>query len=332
MSPQDSQKEEKMNNNDMENNGKGKGKKKTTQISAGGDIGGLVVVGGALVIGGLLMAIFASKRNKTRDSNDKNPTTAATKVSQRSNGGWLKKREDHGSQGLRCLLQTSSSVALRLSSSSCAGHGSSTMGVITQVNRLTTESDGTRISEMVLPDSQEKEIIKLSDDFGAVQDEKYDNEDPVPTEITDEVKNSEETSSADQDSDMHSAEDGEDEEESVAENDNEGSDDTGHSSMESNTDTVWPAEMIEDTMPELEEASQPQRSGKEYKTGQTEKPTRFNSASVFNNKASEENMTINRQISKLWVRLLTLLMLVLYFLLIYPIPRKALSAVLLLFS
>lgn len=184
---------------------------------------------------------------------------------------------------------------------------------------------------MFLPDSQEKEIIKLSDDFGAIQVEKYDNEDPVPTEITEEVKNSEETSSADQDSDMHSAEEGKDEEESVAENDNEGSDDTGHSSMESNTDAVWPVEMFEDTMPELEEASQPQ-SGKEYKTGQTEKPTRFNSASVFNNKAREENMTKNRQTSKLWVRLLTLLMLVLYFLLIYPIPRKALSTVLWLFS
>ncbi|PON65845.1 hypothetical protein PanWU01x14_113340 [Parasponia andersonii] len=279
-----------------ETNTKAKTREKNqTRICHGTGFGGLVVVGGALVVVGV-MAAFAIKRYRMKRS-----TKDSNKASQECFKQWRKKNQDQGSQGHRFHVQTSSPTTL--DSSSQSGHGTST----------TTASQEER--------HDTPETISLTDDFDAIKEKEVDPKQVQRAQGDKEVLNSVE---AKEDGDVVC----------IEENINS-PEDAGESSVESNSVPIWPAELINDTMPELEEEEendQPKKVGEEDKTEEEtiKQTTLISNAVVFNNASGQQLTTQNEgteettaletneeramRMSKFWVKILSVLMMLLFLL------------------
>lgn len=94
------------------------------------------------------------------------------------------------------------------------------------------------------------------------------------------------------------------------------------SSMEPSSAPILQPKVYEDKMPELEEASHPERSGEEHKHIRIEKKTHFNRETVFGNGATEASMTVDELPTDAWLRILSVLMLVLFLVWIFPFLVK----------
>ncbi|PON66318.1 hypothetical protein TorRG33x02_268310 [Trema orientale] len=288
--------------------------KNQTRICHGAGFGGLVVVGGALVVVGV-MAAFAIKRYRIKCS-----TKDSIKASQECFKQWRKKNQDQGSQGHRFHVQTSSPTTL--DSSSQSGQGTSCTTAAQEERHDTTET------------------ISLTADFDAIKEKELNPKQIQRAQGDKEVLNSVE---AKEDDDMVC----------IEENINS-SGDAEESSMESNSVPIWPAELINDTMPELEEEEeneQPKKVGEEDKTEEEtmKQTTLISNAVVFNNasgqqltttqnEGTEETMALETneeramRLSKFWVKILSVLMMLLFLLSFSTVSGKATSVVLSLFS
>ena len=178
---------------------------------------------------------------------------------------------------------------------------------------MTEIDDGQEIQMMVTPDYSDREIIVLSDNFCAVRD-KDGTVDEIPIESDDEVGK-----------EVHLVEEEREEEDEVYVEKNE------KSSMDFLTNAVWPAETIEDTMPEVQ-TNEPQRSVvQEVKTAVADNRTHFNGDIVYNNHLVEKSMTVNEeseQSSKVRVWILSMLIVAVLFLSLAPVYRRDVSVVL----
>lgn len=237
-----------------------------------------------------------------------------------------------------------------------------------QKEKSTTEIDGgVKISNILLSRNSDEENIQGDDELlGSVHDKNYFEEGTIPLDSTGGEKTKNEAAVGalvkEDDPQMHLVEEKErddddeeeekEEEEDITDKVEENSEGTGQSSIELNTDTLWPEESIEETA-KLEAAIQAERIAehKTSKAGEQDHLDRSSNNNVFsddcdqNEKSSKklknvlwhknerlaiEEATANP--SKLRVWFLSMLMFVLLLLSVSFTPHKVMSMVLSLFS
>ncbi|XP_015891989.3 uncharacterized protein LOC107426353 isoform X1 [Ziziphus jujuba] len=358
----------------MEKRSRSEAKKKTGTASGGyggGGIGGLIVVGGALAITGLVAAftIIKKRRKDVSMNSSTKPNHPSKDPTTTNNNNSNPKTEDQENQGLLYLVQTSSLCLADPEDSTTSATVNScelipptpSLSQLVQEEKSITEIDGgEQISDILLSGDSHEENIQGDDD------KNYFEERTIPLETPEgEKKENEASLSALEIEDalhMHAVEDKEgddnekedkEEEEDIMEKVEENSEGTGQSSIELNTDTVWPAESIEG-MAILEEEKQAERIAEKHETSKAGKQDYLNRSSndnVHNDDCDPNEQKRKELKAKLWqknetlaikeatvnssklrVWFLSMLMLVLLLLSFSFAPHKALSMVLSLFS
>ncbi|XP_059435851.1 uncharacterized protein LOC132168808 [Corylus avellana] len=317
--------------------------KKMTQISFGGGngIGALVVLGGALAVAGL-MAVFAIKNRIRRVEGNENSQKPSGR-SKELKKNFSCKREDEGSEGPRFLSQTSlpanpyNSCSTRHETSKMSETEVFTKSLILEENPMTEMVRKEKEDSL----SGHQEIIILSDDSKPgriasceeslspeipIEDEKADEcgviqessspEIPIEDEKADEAEEIAVEDSAmqsvgeDDKADeacpiVHAVEDSAMQEDAcVSEEGDECSEGTGQSSVGSNAEAIWPAEL-------MEESSQEHKQTDSIVQGSMEKPEEEDktikidqehdyldsskNGDAFENEAAEKPITIRKE-------------------------------------